>query len=356
MKAQFTLLTLGLSLAAGWGQARVDFRNVGVTFPTPADRLVYLDRVGGQKLVGTNYVAGLWFTPGFDPTMVDGRLAPEFGQQAGVPFPFRPPTTSQPGGWFVPSGQSAYVTLDGIVSWQDVMLQVRVWDSAKFLTFTEAFASGEFAASEPFSYLAPPPSATPDQFYMDNLRAFSSFMLNQAIWINDLVASEGSNGVAQATFTVTMHPAQAQPVSVHYATEDGTARAGEDYVASSGTLVFAPGELKKTITVTLTPDVPPESEETFYVRLSEASGAVLGKELGACLITEIRVDGISVDTSIRFHTVLNRRYGVERSGNAIDWEPVLGATNVLGTGGMVTVVDRGSGCEGLRVYRAKLIE
>ena len=45
------------------------------------------------------------------------------------------------------------------------------------------------------------------------------------------------------------------PVTVEYATANGTAHAGEDYVETSGTLTFAPHERLKTVAVTINSDV-----------------------------------------------------------------------------------------------------
>src|SRR2546427_12078571 len=98
MKTRIAIALLGLTVSA-WSQSAVDFRNGGVTFPTPADRFVYRDEVGGYKLVGTNYVAGLWFVQGDHAASVDGRISPERGRQAGRTFPFRIPTTGSPGTW-----------------------------------------------------------------------------------------------------------------------------------------------------------------------------------------------------------------------------------------------------------------
>ena len=62
-------------------------------------------------------------------------------------------------------------------------------------------------------------------------------------------------------------------VTVDYATADGTATAGEDYTAASGTLTFAAGETVKTVRVALLDDAIDEGEETFTLRLSNARGA-----------------------------------------------------------------------------------
>ncbi len=65
-------------------------------------------------------------------------------------------------------------------------------------------------------------------------------------------------------------------VSVNYATANGTATAGSDYVATAGTLTFAPGETSKTISIPVLDDSFVESNETFNVTLSNpTAGAVL---------------------------------------------------------------------------------
>ena len=61
--------------------------------------------------------------------------------------------------------------------------------------------------------------------------------------------------------------------TVDYATADGTATAGEDYTATSGTLTFGPGESLKTVSVPVLDDALDEGEETFTLRLSNARGA-----------------------------------------------------------------------------------
>jgi hypothetical protein len=68
-------------------------------------------------------------------------------------------------------------------------------------------------------------------------------------------------------------------------------------------------------------------------------------------MTEMRVD-----TAVSFNTVRNRRYAVERSHNAVDWQPVVDGTRVLGTGAIMTIIDRGAGCHTGRVYRARLLQ
>ena len=77
-------------------------------------------------------------------------------------------------------------------------------------------------------------------------------------------------------FTVTLDEAASETVTVDYATADGSAEAGADYTAASGTLSFAAGETSKAISVAIDDDIDNESDETFTVTLSNASGADLG--------------------------------------------------------------------------------
>ena len=70
-----------------------------------------------------------------------------------------------------------------------------------------------------------------------------------------------------------------------YATSDLGAKAGEDYTAHSGTLIFAPNETLKTITIQITDDAIHEADvEIFYVNLTDSSGATLSGSAKRTLI------------------------------------------------------------------------
>ena len=96
------------------------------------------------------------------------------------------------------------------------------------------------------------------------------------IRVEDARAKEGKD--ASLDFAVTLSRAASGPVSVDYATKDGTAAAGADYTAASGTLVFAAGETAKTVSVALLDDAIDEGKETFTLRLSNPRGAYLRKQ------------------------------------------------------------------------------
>jgi len=76
--------------------------------------------------------------------------------------------------------------------------------------------------------------------------------------------------------TVTLSRAATVPVSVRYATSNGTAISGSDYTASSGTLNFAIGETSKTFSIPIAIDLTLEPTETILLALSSPSGASLG--------------------------------------------------------------------------------
>ena len=80
---------------------------------------------------------------------------------------------------------------------------------------------------------------------------------------------------AAVAFAVTLSRAATEPVTVDYATGDGSAKAGEDYVATGGTLTFAAGETSKTVSVAVLDDAHDEGEETFVLALSNPSGVRL---------------------------------------------------------------------------------
>ena len=103
-----------------------------------------------------------------------------------------------------------------------------------------------------------------------------------ALSVADATAAESSGAI---TFAVTLSPAAARWVYVDWATYDGTASAGLDYTAGSGTLTFRPGETRKTVTVTLLDDAYDEGSETLELMLSNAEGAPLEDGLATGTIT-----------------------------------------------------------------------
>lgn len=103
------------------------------------------------------------------------------------------------------------------------------------------------------------------------------------ITIDDVAISE-ANGTA--TFTVSLTAASTSPVTVDYATADGTATAGSDYISKTDTLTFAAGVTTQTITVDITDDSAQEGDETFSIQLSNPSGATIADGSGLGTIAD----------------------------------------------------------------------
>lgn len=80
----------------------------------------------------------------------------------------------------------------------------------------------------------------------------------------------------QMQLLVYLNRATDVPVSVHYQTENGTAVAGSDYWAVSGTLTFVPGNSSLVVPVTVKATGPAGSVRTFFLNLSASSGADIG--------------------------------------------------------------------------------
>ncbi|HUL80025.1 MAG TPA: FG-GAP-like repeat-containing protein, partial [Vicinamibacteria bacterium] len=99
--------------------------------------------------------------------------------------------------------------------------------------------------------------------------SFASFTAGSpALSISDVALPEGDSGNCAFVFPVHLSRASASEVSVAFATADGTATAGEDYIAASGRLVFAPGETDKTLSVLVYGDTVVEPDDTFFVDLA----------------------------------------------------------------------------------------
>lgn len=104
--------------------------------------------------------------------------------------------------------------------------------------------------------------------------------------IVDGSVTEGDTGTTTAGLTVNLDTASGQVVTVGYATADGTATAGSDFNATSGTLTFAPGVVSQTITVGVSGDVIDEPSETVLVNLSNPVRATITRAQGTLTIVD----------------------------------------------------------------------
>jgi len=105
---------------------------------------------------------------------------------------------------------------------------------------------------------------------------------------NDLVYFGSSSytvneGTASVLATVRLSAASSLTVSVRYSTTNGTATAGSDYTAVSGTLTFSPGQTSKTFTVPIINDALQEPSESAVLALSNPVNASIGAASSATL-------------------------------------------------------------------------
>ncbi len=119
--------------------------------------------------------------------------------------------------------------------------------------------------------------------------------------IGNAAATEGNEGATDAVFTVTLSKPSTEIVSVSYMSWDGTATGDSDFLPSSGTLTFTPGQVSQTITVPIIGDRIPEGEtygfwESFIVDLYNPIDAILADKtaIGTIYDDEPRISGNSV--------------------------------------------------------------
>ena len=116
-----------------------------------------------------------------------------------------------------------------------------------------------------------------------------------SISVHDVVVVEGDSGTTQATFVVALSAASTQTVSFSYATSDGTATAGSDYIATSGAAAFAPGEVEKPVVVLVKGDTIDETQETFFLDISNVQNATVSSNRGTGFIIDDDGPTISIN-------------------------------------------------------------
>src|SRR5205814_2339724 len=124
--------------------------------------------------------------------------------------------------------------------------------------------------------------------------------------ISDASVLEGNSGTVDEVFTVTLAGASSQPITVTFATADGTAIAPSEEVEASGPQTFGPGECSKKIMVKVNGDRLNEADETFFVNLSNAANANITKAQG---VGTIRNDDALHDALPIYASVLEGNSG-----------------------------------------------
>ena len=116
-----------------------------------------------------------------------------------------------------------------------------------------------------------------------------------SISVRDVVVVEGNSGTTQATFVVALSGPSSQSVSFSFATANGSATAGSDYVATNGAAAFAPGEVEKPVVVLVNGDTVDELQETFFLDISNVQNATVSSNRGTGFIVDDDGPTISIN-------------------------------------------------------------
>jgi predicted extracellular nuclease len=169
-------------------------------------------------------------------------------------------------------------------------------------------------------------SGADDGLAIDDFSINTGGVAVPALAVNDVTLIEGDSGTSTAFFGFGLsQPAGPGGVTIDYATADGTATAGSDYVAASGTVTIPQGSTSVVVGITINGDTTPEANETFFVNLSNVTGAVLADAQG---LGTIENDDVAV---VQIHDI---------QGNGLT-SPINGA--VVTTEGIVTALKFNNG-------------
>ncbi len=148
--------------------------------------------------------------------------------------------------------------------------------------------------------------------------------------VTDVSVNEGNSASTMANFVVSLSgPACAGgPVTVTYATVDGTASAGSDYGVVNGSLTIPAGQLNGGVGVPILADRIQEANETFTVNLSSPTGASLGDGVGVGSIQNDDSAGLSVADAV----VRERRNGQSSATFVVTLSPASGTTVTVNAG------------------------
>jgi hypothetical protein len=170
-----------------------------------------------------------------------------------------------------------------------------------------------------------------------------------SVTVNNLVVTEGDDGSIPASFHLQLSAASGRSVQFFAATADGTAHAGEDYVAVSGLVTISPGSPDAFFQVHVTGTPGPEADEVLYLRLSSPVNTTLAVSEATLTIKELRFlssrrDG--ADMVLTFPTGnIGQRYHLERRDSfapSSAWTPLTAPEGILGTGDVFTFRDVGA--------------
>jgi uncharacterized repeat protein (TIGR01451 family) len=217
----------------------------------------------------------------------------------------------------------------------------------------------------------------PNRFFFINLGSPTNVVLarNQAtgyvveddftsVSVQSTNVLEGNIGRTNVIFSFSLMPANSNAVTVEYATLDGTATAGSDYLARGGTLLFPPGTTNQTLKIPVLGDLCNEPDETFLLQLSSPANALLiinevtGRISNDDPVPVVRIVSFAPDGNgwrVQFSSACDRFYRLLRTQTLTPGSWLSVADQVAGTGGAVSVTDSISLPAGQAFYRIEIL-
>lgn len=138
-----------------------------------------------------------------------------------------------------------------------------------------------------------------------------------------LLVSEGNVGNSNVIVTVTLQTAFPVPVTVDFATQNGTATAGVDYVANSGTVTFAPGVTSQSISVPVIGDTVLDGTNDFSIILSNPVNATIAQGTSLITIVDDDVPTSQFDIQVVFSGGLTPSQQAVFKSAELRWEQII---------------------------------
>lgn len=170
------------------------------------------------------------------------------------------------------------------------------------------------------------------------------------ITLADATFDEG-NATRSQTITATLTSAATETITVNWATADGTAIAGSDYIGASGSLSFAPGEMTSTFQIGILGDADEEPDETLNIVLSQTAGAPIAR---ASALMTLRNDDFTPGFRVAGNSIIEGDSGTSRNlAFLVTLSPpaaVAVSVNYATTAGTATTPDDFSTISGTLVF------
>ena len=154
--------------------------------------------------------------------------------------------------------------------------------------FSSADVTITVAPNAPGSYTnsATVVAVQPDSNTFNNSAAASGSAAIPALSIADVLVTETDNASGVATFDLTLTGFSSQPIWVRYATANGTALGGADFIATNGLVLFNPGTTTQQVRIPLVGDLINEGVETFVLNLSNPTNVTLALTRATAIVLD----------------------------------------------------------------------